>query len=302
MTDPHPDLERLEERRRRGWHQTPDRRLADAEAGAAFIRRAGMVTLFPASPEVPDLFHAHVGDPEARTEMKWSSPTGEVYGWRWGIGRPAAACYTTFVMRRPTWVSWDLLPAVLRLRAPAAAADEAPGGGAVSAGAQRIARVLADCDGVLSTGVLRALAGYPTGKAERAAFLRAVAELDDRLLLAKVFAGDDDDMRHALVHVRYPEHVAAARALSAEAALDRLLMTYLPLAAYTRPVPLARAIGLPPGDVVAGLERLAAAGFAVPAPGPDSAREGPRFAWADADPAGDGAAAAGGPQTRTTTR
>ena len=160
--------------------------------------------------------------------------------------------------------------------------------------------MLADCDGVLSTGVLRALAGYPTGKAERAAFLRAVAELDDRLLLAKVFAGDDDDMRHALVHVRYPEHVAAARALSAEAVLDRLLMTYLPLAAYTRPVPLARAIGLPPGDVVAGLERLAAAGYAVPAPGPDSAREGPRFAWADAVPAGDGAA--GGPQKRTTAR
>src|SRR5690242_15035498 len=164
MTDPHPDPERLEERRRRGWHQTPDGRLADADAGAAFIRRAGVVTLFPASPEVPDLFHAHVGDPEARTEMKWSSPSGEVYAWRWGIGRPAAACYTTFVMRRPTWVSWDLLPAVLRLRAPAAGADDPSGAGGISAGAQRIARVLADCDGVLSTGVLRALAGYPTGK------------------------------------------------------------------------------------------------------------------------------------------
>ena len=302
MTDPDPDLERLEERRRRGWHQTPDGRLADAEAGAAFVRRAGVVTLFPASSEVPDLFHAHVGDPQARTEMKWSSPTGEVYGWRWGIGRPAAASYTTFVMRRPTWVSWDLLPAVLRLRAPLGTPDELHGAGALSAGALRIARVLTDCDGVLSTGVLRALAGYPTGKAERAAFLRAVAELDDRLLLAKVFAGDDDDMRHALVHVRYPEHVAAARALTAEAALDRLLMTYLPLAAYTRPAPLAKAMGLPAADVVAGLERLAGAGYAVPVPGPERAKEGPRFAWAEAAPARAGEAVGGGVEMRTSAR
>ena len=61
---------------------------------------------------------------------------------------------------------------------------------------------------------MRALAGYPTGKAERAAFLRAVAELDDRLLLAKVFAAEDEDMRHALIHVRYPEHLARAAGLS----------------------------------------------------------------------------------------
>ena len=60
---------------------------------------------------------------------------GEVYGWRWGIGRPAAASYTTFVMRRPTWVSWDLLPAVLRLRAPCSTPDELHGAGAISAGA-----------------------------------------------------------------------------------------------------------------------------------------------------------------------
>jgi hypothetical protein len=260
--------EQWEGRRRRGWHQTPEGRLADAGAGADFVRRAGVVTLFPVSPEVPDLFHAHTGDPEARPETKWDSPAGEVFGWRWGIGRPGAACYTTFVLRRPTWVSWDLLPAALRLRDALRTPEELHAAGALSAGAHRVARVLADCDGVLSTGVLRVLAGYPTGRAERAAFLRAVAELDDRLLLAKVFADEDEDMRHALVHVRYPQHVAAARDLSFEAALDELLMTYLPLAAYARPAALARAFGVAPAAVLAGLQRLAEAGRAAPEPGP----------------------------------
>jgi hypothetical protein len=94
--------------------------------------------------------------------------------------------------------------------------------------------------------------------------------------------------------------VAAARALTAEAALDRLLMTYLPLAAYTRPVPLAKAMGLPAADVVAGLERLAGAGYAVPVSGPDRAKEGPRFVWAEAAPAGE--AVGGGVEMRKTTR
>jgi hypothetical protein len=100
-------------------------------------------------------------------------------------------------------------------------------------------------------------------------------------------------MRHALVHVRYPEHVAAARALPAEDALDRVLMTYLPPAAYTRPPLLARAFGLPVRDVVAGLERLAAAGHAVPVPGPPAGREGPRYAWAAGAAVPEGAAAGG---------
>jgi hypothetical protein len=251
------------EQRLVGWHQTAAGRLPDAAAAAAFVQAAGVVTLFPVSPEVPNLFHAHTGDPDSRPETKWDSPAGRVYGWRWGIGQPAAACYTTFVLRRPTWVAWDLLPAVLRLRDALRTPEELHTAGALSAGAARIARVLADCDGVLSTGVLRALAGYPTGKAERAAFLRAVAELDDRLLLAKVFAAEDEDMRHALIHVRYPEHLARAAGLSLEEALEQLLLTYLPPAVFARPAALAKGLTLPAPVVQRALERLTAAGRSV---------------------------------------
>jgi hypothetical protein len=262
------------------WGQTPGTRLPDSGGAAAFVSRVGIATLFPAAAEIPNLYHAHTGDPAARPEAKWDSPAGRVYGWRWALGRPAVACYTTFVLRRPTWVTWALLPAVLRLRDAVRPPAVLRSSGELSAGAARIVQVLRDCDGVLSTGVLRALAGFPTGKPERAAFLRAVAELDDRLVLAKVFAEDDEDMRHALVHVRYPEHVAAAAGLSRQAALEAILMTYLPQAVYARPGPLAKALGVAEAEVCEGLERLVAAGRALP--GSPSGANPALYFWAAA--------------------
>src|SRR3954463_2881298 len=110
------DLSLLEERRRAGWSQTPVTRIADPEAAVALIERVGVATLFPASPEIPNLFHAYMGDPDAPTASEWDSPSGHVYGWRWTLGRMQAAFYTAIVRDRPTWVSWSMLPVILRLR------------------------------------------------------------------------------------------------------------------------------------------------------------------------------------------
>ena len=261
-----PDLTSLHALRLARWGQTPETKLPDAGAAAAFIRRVGLATLFPASPEVPNLFHAYLGDPAAQTSSGWDSPAGHVYGWRWELGRPAAAFYTAIVRNRPTWVSWDLLPAVLRLLGESRTPDELYDAGELSPGAYRIARALEGSGGELSTGDLRVQAGFPTGKAERAAYLKAVEELDTRLLLAKVFSPEagDQDMRHALVAARYPEHVAAAAHLSREAALEALLTTYLPHAVYAVPGVLSKHLKLPVGELRAGLERLVAAGLARP--------------------------------------
>ena len=132
--------------------------------------------------------------------------------------------------------------------------------GHLSADALRLSAALAAAGGVLSTAELRRAAGFPTGKAHRAAYLKAVAELDARLLLAKVFSADDLDMSHALVATRYPEHVAAARQLSRETALEQFLRAYLPHAGYAAPTPLARHLKLAEPDLVAALDRLAQAG------------------------------------------
>ena len=253
------DFHGAEARRRERWGQTPDTRLAGPDEAAAFIARLGIATLFPASPEVPNLFHAYLGDPAARPDAGHDSPSGTVYGWRWALGREAAF-YGAVVRDRPTWVAWDVLPAVLRLRGETRPPEELYALGQLSADALHLAEALASAGGILSTGELRRAAGFPAGKARRAAYLKAVAELDARLLLAKVFTADDLDMSHALVDVRYPAQAAAAGQLSREEALDRLLRAYLPAAVYAAPAPLARHLKLAGPELAAALDRLVAAG------------------------------------------
>src|SRR5437764_1604373 len=250
----------LQARRRECWCQTPETCIPNPDAAVRLIERVGIATLFPASPEVPNLFHAYVGDPSAETSSQWDSPSGHVYGWRWALGRREAAFYAVLVRGRPTWINWALFPPMLRLCGELRTPDELYDAGELSGDAYRIAQALDAAGGVLSTGELRRKAGFPTGKAQRAAYLKAVDELDNRLLLAKVFSPDDDDMRHALVRVRYPEHVATVEQMARTDAMDAFLTAYLPAAVYAVPAVLAKHLKLPEAELRAGLDRLAGAG------------------------------------------
>ena len=272
-------LAALYARRLEQWRQTAERRIRDADDAGGEIARLGLVTLYPVSPEIPNLFSAFMGDPEAKTDPNWDSPSGQVYTWRWVLGRREVGMYAVLVCGRPTWIAWELLPAALRLWSDPRTPDELADAGLISAGAYRLARALDDVGGTLPTGELRAAAGYPTGKEQRAAFLKAVAELDDRLLLAKTFAADGDEMTHALISARYPTHVAASEQLAREAALDAWLRSYLPLAVYALPVPLARHTKLPEAELRAGLERLVAAGVARQAS--FDGQKGACYVWED---------------------
>jgi hypothetical protein len=73
------DLASLQARRLRNWRQTPDTRTPEPRNAAALINQVGVATLFPASPEIPNLYHAHVGDPERKPEAQWDTPAGRVY-------------------------------------------------------------------------------------------------------------------------------------------------------------------------------------------------------------------------------
>ena len=104
------DASQLLDRRLDNWRQTPDRRIRGPEEAAALIDAAGIVTHFPVSPELPNLYHAFMGDPAALTDSGHDSPSGEVYTWRWTLGRAGAGFYTAIARGRPTWVSWPLYP------------------------------------------------------------------------------------------------------------------------------------------------------------------------------------------------
>lgn len=245
------------------WCRTPTSRLKSWTGAPALIDGAGIATLFPASPEVADLYAAFVG-PGVPTDSGHSTPSGDVYGWRWELGRREVAFYGAVVRGKPTWVAWDLLPALLRLRGLPSAGDQSVAG-SLSIDARRIVDALASNGGNLTTGDLRRAAGFETGRERRAAYLRAIAELDRRLVLGRGFGPpddpDDQDMRQTLIASRYPDAVATADELDADTALRQLLTRYLSAAVFVRPVILARHLGLDRADVERSLARLVADGL-----------------------------------------
>ncbi|CAA9577021.1 MAG: hypothetical protein AVDCRST_MAG33-3167 [uncultured Thermomicrobiales bacterium] len=261
---PDVSIDRLAQTRAERWCLTPDTRIAGPDEAPALIERAGIATLFPASPEVASLYAAFAG-PDAPIEAGHSTPTGQVYGWRWVLGRREVAFYGAIVRGKPTWVAWPVLPALLHLRGDTRPVDEQVAAGLLSADAHRVAGALASNGGTLTTGELRRVAGFETGRERRAAYLRAIAELDRRLLLGRGFgppdAPNDGDMRQTLVAVRYPEAVAAARAMAAATAMRHLLTAYLSGAVLIRPSLFARHLGLDRSAVEAALATMAREGI-----------------------------------------
>ncbi len=269
--------ETMTKRRLANWRQTEATKLAGSDDAPDLIDHLGVVTHYPTSPELPNLYHAYMGDPEAAVDSGHDSPSGHVYSWRWTLGGKEVAFYGTIVRNRPTWVRWSLLPAVLRLRGEVRSASELYRAGELSNGALRIAEALEAADGALSTGELRLEAGFPTGKESRKDYLKALDELDRRLMVAKVFSPDSTDMSHALVSTRYPDARAAAEKLTREAALDDLLSAYLPPAVYVVPNTLAKHLGLPEPELHETLERLAAQGKLIAATLPGT--KGVCYVW-----------------------
>lgn len=237
-------LEQLIAERRRRWCQDGVHRVPDADAAREFIDRLGVVTVYAASPEVPNLLHAYVSDPDYKSEPSHDSPGGDVYTWRWSLGRQEAAWYGLWVAKKPTYVAWPLLPAVLGAVMERRDPEEMYRAGELSQDAYRIAAALRGADGSLSTAELRTAAGYPTGKEHRAAYLKGLEELELAMWVAKTFRGEGE-MCHAWVGNAYPDAVSASREMRPEAAVAMIARHLLPAYGFIEPKVLARHLRLP---------------------------------------------------------
>jgi hypothetical protein len=161
----------------------------------------------------------------------------------------------------------------LRLWGDLRTPDELYDLGALSPDAYRITQLLEVAGEPLGTRELREKAGFPTGKEQRAAYLKAVEELDTKMLLAKVFYSGSEDgaMSHALVAIRHPEPISRAEEMGFEEALHEFLQMYLPQAVYALPPVLARHVRLPEQALRSGLDRLVSENKARP-PGVSASR------------------------------
>jgi hypothetical protein len=260
------EIEALLARRRRNWCQDGERRVADPADALKFIERVGVATLYGASPEFPSLYQAYMSDPNPPSFATWDSPSGEVYGWRWALGRPHSAFYGVIVAKKPTWAAFRLLPTVIGALMERRTPEELYEAGELSANARRIAEAFDGTEGVLSTADLRTRAGFEKGKANRAAYLKAVEELDARLWLAKRFAAEEgpgDEMLHALVDIHYAEAAAAGRAMDPADALMELLGEILKHSVFLDPKPLGRHLNVSVERLRRALDQLVNHGRAV---------------------------------------
>lgn len=210
--------------------------MENADAAGPFMERMGICTVYPASPEVPNLFHAYLSDPEAKTDSSWDSPSGEVYTWRWRLGATDAAFYG-LIGKRPTWVAWDLLPSVLAVFMERRSISELYSEGLLSQESMRIGEAFQGAGGILSTKELRMRAGFPKGKENRASYEKALEELERKLIVAKKLGGSekDDVMFHALVADRHADAVAKACQISLVEGISNILDRYLRAAQYLAP-------------------------------------------------------------------
>jgi len=88
---------------------------------------------------------------------------------------------------------------------------------------------------------------------------------------------DDDEMRHALVTLRYSEQMAVAKQLTREEALEQFLRTYLAQAVYALPTVLAKHLDLSEAELRAGLGRLVSADLVTSVTFPE--QKGAYYAW-----------------------
>jgi hypothetical protein len=252
------NLETLEKHRLRNWRQDGTNSIPNPEAAVDFVNQVGVCPLYKASSEFPNLFQSYVGDPNAKADSGWDTASGEVYSWRWKIGKTDSAFYAAIVGRKPTWVSWPMLPFCLAALMERRTPDELFDLGLISVNAHKIASVLDDAGGVLSTKELRAQAGFPTGKENRNAYLKAVGELESFVLLAKKMAPgeDSDDMSHALIPSFYRAQTDKALAMSQHDGLNELVRVYIKFAAYLKPIAFAKSLKLPKEVVLETLPEL----------------------------------------------
>jgi hypothetical protein len=251
-------LETLEKHRLRNWRQDGNNNIPDPEAAIDFINLVGICPLYKASSEFPNLFQAYVGDANAKGDSGWDTPSGEVYTWRWKIGKTEKAFYAAIVDKKPTWVSWEMLPTCLASVMERRTPDELFDLGLISVNAHKIATVLDEAEGVLSTKELRKQAGFPTGKENRNAYLKAVGELETFLLLAKkmTLGEDSDDMSHALIPIFYRAQTDQALAMSQEDALRDLISNHIKFAAFVNPTVFAKSLKLPKELVMQTMQSL----------------------------------------------
>ena len=245
MESAHPTLAQLEARRDRTFRRMAALRVQGPQRALTFINEVGLASLFATRGfNLPCLWVAVCGRRDPRFPHHSHHDPEVALAWNLKDELPAAGkCfYAKLVRGKPTFVAWNVFPAVYRLFGPRRDYVREYRDGLLSPAAKAILDTLHE-DGPRETFALK-LATNLARPNQRRAFDAALAELQRRLHVSmREVRYDPFTYVWDLVATRNPERIAEARQLRTEVAARELIRRYLRAVVYASPRDVISIIG-----------------------------------------------------------
>jgi hypothetical protein len=232
-----------------------------------FIGTVGFCYAFTPGPGgLPGLFE--VLDTRS-DDVRWS------WAWDWKEALPTAkrAYYGRVIARKPTFISMEFLPSFFALTGNVGEADDYArlyDEGRLSAMGRRVYELVARC-GPMTTRQIRAEV-EPNRRGSSARLLRALAELQNLFLLARIGEVGDNPGNYAYVwdaFVRWlPDVVAGAAGITHRVAAAAVLGQYVRIAGAPRPADAAALFAWGPHVLATAIADLQDRGVLCVARGP----------------------------------
>jgi len=244
-TSPQISLAALEDRRDRTFRRRPALRVQSARRALTFLEEVGLASLFATRAlNLPCLWVAVCGRRDPRFPHHSHHDPEVGLAWRLKDELPAAGkvFYGKLVRGKPTFVAWDLFPAVYRLYGPQHDYRREYRDGLLSPVAKAVLDVLRR-DGPQETFALKLATGLARPR-QRRVFDAAMAELQRRLYVAmREVRYDPFTYVWDLVAARHPERVAEARRLRPNQAATLIARRYLQSVVYASAGDVIRVLG-----------------------------------------------------------
>lgn len=269
-----PGLAQLERERDVTFRRTSTRRVRGETSALRFIEEVGFCTAFSRRVNIPCLWVAVCGrrDPRLPLHTHHDPAIGLTWQLKDSLPEKKLVFYARVLRRLPTFIALDYLPCFHRLFAPACEGDSPHDRRSQAfAGRVPLGAVSMPARGILdrlrmhptqSTAQLRLHAYYGERAMSKAAFEKAIAELQQKFLVVRTEAQYEPKFTYIwdLFERQFPAAARAAQRLTREQALDRILAKYFSVVRYARPADLHALFGLHSFEARTALKRLAAAG------------------------------------------
>jgi hypothetical protein len=250
-------LPRLQQHRDHHFRRLPHRRVVGEREALNFVEEVGFCTAFTPGLGVPCLREAIEGRREPKLPEHIQHDRAIMMTWRLKDDLPARGevYYGKVLAGRPSFVSLELLPAMLRVRTAPVGYVTLYRRGLLSHCAKLVMDTLTK-RGPAETKALKLSTGFAQPKMRRQ-FDSAMKELQEKFLALKIEERYDPfTYVWGTVEDRWADALKAARQLSPTEAAYRLARRYFEVAAFGRRQVVARILGIEPARLATATNRL----------------------------------------------